>query len=636
LRLGTVQARHGANIVDIAYVPDGKAVLTGSEDGNLVVRDPATGRPSRRLDVGMGTVRSFVLSRDGRALGVVGFTFDASRRQTLHEWSIFDVATGRRSAHAEWDDERSDIWSLAFSPDGGSLATGSGNGVVRLWDVATGEELLKLKLGQVDVRAVTFSPDGATLAACSRDGSGNTNRIHLIDLEHGRETRALSGHNRPIRALAYSPDGKVLASAAEESTLILWDAASGRELRRLDGGDSFQGSVAFAPDGSSLATLGGSGVLTVWDVPTGRQLRRIESAQGWYARIAFSPDGKTIASDSGTVLHLWDVATGRDRLALPDAHGQAVTRLLCPDAGNTLITGGDDGTARVWDLFTGRQRTVFRHKGWVRALALSPDGRLLATGVEYPEHTVHLWDLAAGRDLRSWSSRDKNVTPAALVFGRNGATLLTFWRDGSSRRFEVATGRELEAVSPKLSIEKDPMFGGNTVTEAAYSPEGTKLTASGPFGAGAYVADVESGKELFHERGRGFSFSPDGNTLLLSSNVSSRTKLADGRTHIVTGDGMLRLLDAATGRKRLEIKRSGSTLGCSAASPDGALVAVAMTAGKGTCVVGLFDAADGRERGILRGHDAFISTLAFTPDGSSLISGSLDTTVLVWDVPKNP
>ncbi|MHC5539991.1 WD40 repeat domain-containing protein, partial [Singulisphaera rosea] len=252
-----------------------------------------------------------------------------------------------------------------------------------------------------------------------------------------------------------------------------------------------------------------------------------------------------------------------------------------------------------------------------------------------PGRGVHLWDVATGR-LRWWANPNRSTPPAALTFAKDGATLLTLWRDGSARRFEVVTGRELDAEAPKLSIEKDPMFGENLVERAQYSPDGTTLAVSGMMGSEVSVVDVETGKPLFHERARTLAFSQDSKTLLVSTHVSSRTEMVDGRTHIGQGVGILRLLDAATGRHRLEIKRPDSSLGSAALSPDGTLLAVAMTEDKASPVIRLFDTADGRERFVLRGHDGFVSKLVFTPDGRSLISSSRDTTVLVWDVPKMP
>jgi len=463
----------------------------------------------------------------------------------------------------------------------------------------------------------------------------DNNRIHLIDLDRGLETRALAGHEQPIRSLAFSPDGKTLASGAAEEVVILWDVASGRELRRLVGGDRFHGTVAFAPDGTSVAASGGEGRVTVWEVATGRQRRRIESTWNWYGRMAFSPDGKTIASSSDAVLHLWDVETGRDRIEMAEAHELSVTRLLCAEGGRTLITGSDDRTARVWDLTSGRQRAVLRHKGWVRALALSPDGKTLATGAHPPDSGVHLWDLATGRELRSWPGRGRSEAAVAVAFTSDGKELLSLWRDGSVRRFEVASGQEAPAIQPKVSYGKEQAAGDN-VTAGLFSPGGAVLAASEQFGQGIHVVDMATGRERFKAPGRAIALSADGTTLAVAQLVYGKLELADGRTRSVMdlGEGPIRLFDVATGEERLKISRPSSNFFSLAFTPDGKTLAAAQ--GGKTNVIRVFNTTDGRELAALRGHDAFTSGLCFTPDGRGLASGLQDTSVLIWDVPSTP
>lgn len=633
LRLGTQRSRQKSEVSGIAYAPDGKALVTGVEGGGLQVWDPQTGKPLRRIDAGIESLRDFAFRRDGKVLAAVGFTFDAERRQVLRVLSLSDFAGGQRLRRIEWEDN-AEIRCLAFAPDGTSIATGSGDGILRLWDVESEDELLKLKLGQVDVQAVAFSPDASTLAACSRDGSGNNNLIHLIDLDRGLETRALAGHERPIRTMTFSPDGKILASGAEEEVVILWDVASGRELRRLDGGNSFHGTVAFSPDGTSVAASGGDGIVTIWEVATGRRRRRIESTRSWYGLMAFSPDGKTIASNSGPVLHLWDVETGRDRIEMAEAHELDVTRLLCADGGRTLITGSDDGTARVWDLATGRQRAVLKHEGSVRALALSPDGRFLATGAHQADSGVHLWELATGRELRSWPGRGHLEAAVAVAFTPEGNDLLSAWSDGSVRRYETATGHEVPTIQPAISYPERE-FGESNVAGGAFSLGGGILVVNGP-SRGIHVAEMGTGRELFKTAGNSFALSSDGKTLAVAVHVSGRIKLSDGRTRFSTdlGEGVIRLFDVATGEERHKISQPSASFFGLAFTPDGRALAAAQ--GGKTNVIRVYRTTDGRELTTLRGHDASTRSLGFTPDGRGLASGLEDTSVLIWDVPSPP
>jgi WD40 repeat protein len=335
------------------------------------------------------------------------------------------------------------------------------------------------------------------------------------------------------------------------------------------------------------------------------------------------------------VLHLWDLATGRDRAMTPEAHELTMTRLLCAEGGKTLITGSDDGTARVWDLETGRQRAVLRHKGWVRALALSPDGKLLATGAHHPDSHVRLWHLATGKELRSWPGRGRSEAAVALTFTTDGDGLLSLWRDGSIRRFEVATGDEVPTVQPRLSRTRVDPFLDSSLDFGLFSPRGA-LTAASAQGNGLHVADTATGRELYKVPANTFSFafSADGKTLAVAENVSARTKLADGRTRNHPGEGVIRLLDAMTGKEQRKITHQASYFSSLAFAPDGEVLAAAL--GDKTNTIRLYRTEDGRELHALRGHDAHTSSLCFTPDGRSLVSGLQDTTVLLWDVPKNP
>ncbi|MCP4695976.1 MAG: CHAT domain-containing protein [Gammaproteobacteria bacterium] len=184
------------------------------------------------------------------------------------------------------------VRSVAFSPDGKTLATGSWDNSVRLWDTAGGRELRTLKGHADGVVSVTFSPDGKTLATGSSDKS-----VRLWDTTDGRELRALKGHTGTVKSVAFSPDGKTLATGSEDNSARLWDTASGRELRSLKGHWVTVWSVAFSPDGNTLATSS-SDYVRLWDTTSWRELRTLKGHAGMVISIAFSPDGKTLATGS--------------------------------------------------------------------------------------------------------------------------------------------------------------------------------------------------------------------------------------------------------------------------------------------------------------------------------------------------
>jgi hypothetical protein len=280
------------------------------------------------------------------------------------------------------------VWSVAFAPDGKTLATGSDDTSVRLWDVATAKETGKLSGHDSAVFAVAFTPSQKILVTGGGDGT-----VRLWDVATRQELTPLTQHSGTVRRAPISPDGTTVAVANSTQGVELWDLER-RELKRtLVGHHGSIMAIAFAPDGRTLATGGTSGGIRLWDTVSGAELASFQGDPLSIRAFAFSPDSQTLASagSGDRDVKLWNVSTHDQVGSLPEQENGALTLAISPD-GKVLAAGSRDGSVRFWDLSSARAlATVHAHQGSVLSLAFSPAGSALATGGE--DRLVKLWNL---------------------------------------------------------------------------------------------------------------------------------------------------------------------------------------------------------------------------------------------------
>ncbi|MFG3092840.1 WD40 repeat domain-containing serine/threonine protein kinase [Streptomyces antibioticus] len=276
------------------------------------------------------------------------------------------------------------VYALAYSPNGKSLASASEDNTVRLWNVTAPDgdaepaELTGL------FWALAFSPDGRTLAGGGADGT-----IHLWNAADRRPVGTLQGHKEQVSSLAFSPDGKTLASGGLDASLRLWSPADRKLLARLDGHDSNVAAVAFSPDGKTLASGSWDNSVRLWSVAGRKSVVRFSHAN-YVSSVAFGPDGSTLASGCwDNSVNLWSV-TGREKAGTLDGHTSVVRAVEFSPDGRTLASAAEDGTVRLWDPVGQNGIAVLSdHSGALCAVAFSPDGKTLASA----DKSVRLWDL---------------------------------------------------------------------------------------------------------------------------------------------------------------------------------------------------------------------------------------------------
>ena len=369
---------HTSEVLSVSFSwPDGGTLASGARDRTVRLWNLATHEEMATLEEHGGPVRSVTFSRDGATL-VSG----ADEGTVL----LRDVETGnaaRLSGHGS-------LFSMALSPDGTLLASGSQDRTVRLWDTATRTRIGTLEGHRNEVGSVSFSPDGALLSSAGGWGDGT---VKLWDVGSGALVETLEGHRGSVSSVSFSPDGATLATAGESGDvkIRLWDVVTREPVGILEGHLNSVKSLAFSPPAGALLASGSwDGTVKLWDVATRELIGTLEGHEYEANTVAFSPDGKTLASGSGdTKVRLWDVAALTSIATLQDLN--SVHSVAFSPDGKTLVSGSW-GTITLWDLGTKRSSATLRgHMRWVHSVAFSRDGATLASGAE--DGTMLLWNM---------------------------------------------------------------------------------------------------------------------------------------------------------------------------------------------------------------------------------------------------
>ncbi|AKV68118.1 MULTISPECIES: serine/threonine-protein kinase [Microcystis] len=279
-----------------------------------------------------------------------------------------------------------EVFSVAYSPDGRYLASGSIDQTIKIWEVATGKELRTLTGHSGGVFLVAYSPDGRYLASGSIDQT-----IKIWEVATGKELRTLTVYSYLYGAdVVYSPDGRYLASRSDDKTIKIWEVATGKELRTLTGHSGPVLSVVYSPDGRYLASGGGlrDNTIKIWQVATGKVLRTLTGHSDWVLSVVYSPDGRYLASGSRQTIKIWQVATGKVLRTLT-GHSDWVWSVVYSPDGRYLASGSYQ-TIKIWEVATGKElRTLTGHSDSVNSVVYSPDGRYLASGSG--DKTIKIW-----------------------------------------------------------------------------------------------------------------------------------------------------------------------------------------------------------------------------------------------------
>jgi WD40 repeat protein len=503
-----------------------------------------------------------------------------------------------------------EVYSASFSSDGTRIVTASADKTARLWDAHTGKPIGEPLHLESCVNSASFSPDGTrVITACGAKGDTEF-YAQIWDARAGRPMGEPMRHEAAVVSASFSPDGTLVVTASSDGTARLWNARTGQPKGAPLRHDDEVLSAAFSPDGTRVVTASQDKTARLWDVRTSQPIGEPMRHDFEVNSARFSPDGTRVVTASwDKTTRLWDAHTGLPIGEPMLQEGSVNSASFSPD-GTRIVTASDDYTARIWDAHTCQPLPLtLRHAAAVDSARFSPDGTRVVTASF--DNTARLWDAHTGLPLGAPMRHDAPVISAS--FSPDGTRAVTASQDKTAHLWDASTGQPLG----------DPMRHEGVVISASFSPDGARVVTASQDKT-ARLWDAHTGQPLGqpllqNNVVNSASFSPDGTRVV--------TACGDTNTDDYGKEVCAQLWDALTDQP-MGTPMPHENPVCSASfSPDGTSVVTASM----DFTARLWDGRTGQPLGKPMRHDDWVTSASFSPDGNRVVTGSNDNTARLWD-----